>query len=145
MASKFYDDGLQGMTAGGGISWTADTLKVLLLKDSATFDKTDNYVADVISGSLEISVTSYARGTLASKTKSYDSTTQTVKFDAADQDFGSLESGQTVGAAVVYKEVTGDSDSIPVCFCDDASDLILNGGNVTVSWSSDGICRIVGQ
>lgn len=144
MASKWYDEGLK-LVMNDNLDFTGSTFEVMLLQSGATFDKTDAFVDDVLTGNSEISVASYSRGTLGSKTENYDTANQEIEYDAADEDFGSLESGETVECAVIYKLVTDDSDSIPVWYCDDADDLTLNGGNVTVEWPSDGIAKIAGQ
>src|SRR5690606_20072773 len=81
---------------------------------------------------VEISVASYARQTLASKAVNRDTANDRIELDAANLDFGSLESGQTVKAIILYVQVGGD-DTTP------ADDILMAyiDGNITVTLAAD--------
>jgi len=142
MASSWYDEGIQQMTSGGGTTWASDDVRVLLVKSTYTFDATHQYVTDITPATYECDVTSYARKQLASKTKTYDAANTRVKFDAADPVWSALESGNTLGGAIVFKQVTNDTDSPCIAFLDDASDLVTNGGQVTLQFAANGCATI---
>lgn len=97
------------------------TLRMLLLRStgSYSFNPDHDYVADLFSnGGVEITVASYARQTLGSLVTTLDDTNNRNLFDAANPSFGSLETGQTVSALVIYEFVTNDAASPLVCHID---------------------------
>lgn len=121
----------------GAINLGTSDLRMLLVKSTYTFDKDHNFVADVISGSLEISVSGYSRQALTSEAATEDDTNDRAYFDADDPTFAALASGQTIGGAVVYKLVTNDADS-PVLFFLDLTDTPTNGTDFKVQFAAPG-------
>lgn len=92
---------------------TAD-LRWLLLKSGYTFDRDDATLTDLVLASNEITAAGYARVDLTGGTRSVDDVNNRVTYLATDPDFGSLTTGQTVVATVLYRFVTNDADSIPI-------------------------------
>lgn len=95
--------------------WTSGVIRVLLERSTSAYtpDIDHDYLDDFTGGGgVEISVASYARQTLGSAAKAWDGTKDQYEYDAADIAFGSLEAGQTVKAAIYYRQVGGD-DSTP--------------------------------
>ncbi len=146
MASAYYDQGLQDLTSGGAVVWASDDIRVLLMQAGAVHDVTDTTITLVLAGGgdNEVSVASYARQALTGEAKNFDSGSQEVRFDSDDPAFGALESGETVESAVVFEFVTNDGDSRPLFWSDDISDLILNGGTVTITVPATGWAIING-
>jgi hypothetical protein len=137
MANLVYNRGKTRLGTGATV-WTTSTIKALLLKSTATPNADDNFVADAISGSLEISTTGYARVTMTSPTATEDDTNDRLSLDCADVAFGAVgDSSQTAGWLVFYHEVTNDADS-PLLFALDLADTVLNGSAFTVTISADG-------
>jgi hypothetical protein len=125
--------------ATNSVTYTSDTIKIGLLKSSAAPDRTINFVSDLVPATNEISVSGYSRQTLGSKTVTeVDGGTNQIQFDAADALFSALASGQTVGWAFVYKEVTVDGDSPVICILD-LTDTATNGGDITVQFAAAGV------
>lgn len=124
--------------ATNSVTFTSDTIKIGLLKSSAAPDRTANFVSDVVAGSAEISVSGYSRQTLGSKTVTESDASSRVEYDAADAAFTGLASGQTIGWAFVYKEVTNDADSPVICILD-LTDTPTNGGDITIQFNSAGV------
>lgn len=119
MGRVLYPQGLANVLSNWGVS---GTYRILLLRNTSTYTPNidHDFLDDVFSnGGVEISVASYARQSLASLARAYDSTKNQIELDCADVAFGSLESGQTAEAAVVYRQIGGD-DSTPA-----NDDLIL--------------------
>lgn len=120
-------------------------IKVLLYNASYTPDKDHDFVSSITGGtSKELSGTGYVAGfgnsgrkALSSRVITRDDATDKVFADANDLTWTGLDAGTIAGAAVI-KEVTSDSDSPILCFLD-PSDLVTNGGDVTLSFASDGI------
>lgn len=117
------------------VNFTSDTIRVLLERSTSTYvpnidhDFLDDFTTG---GGVEITVASYARQTLGTKTITYDTVKDQVEYDAADPAFGNLESGQTVDAFLVYRRV-GVDDTTPA---DD--DLILyDDGKIDVKLAAD--------
>jgi len=141
MASAVYNEGAHRLTPGvtGSISWSSDTIKILLVTSSYTLDKDHDFVNDVTAS--EVNPTNYSRKTLASKTITKDNATDRVKFDAADPVWTSLggASNATIAAAIVYKEVTDDTDSPLICKIDLISSFTTNGSDFTFQFDANGL------
>lgn len=126
MANKLYPKFKQGVLSGQ-FNLTADTVKAVLV-DTADYTYSDShqFLADIPVAARE--ETSPA---LASKT------VVDGVFDADDLSF-TAASGDTCEALVLIKD-TGDAATSPlIAYIDTATGLpvILNGGNVNVTWSS---------
>lgn len=139
MASIMYNKGLAEIM-NGGIDLDGDSLKLLLVTTAYTADKDHDFVNDV-SGS-EVSVSGYARQTLASKTVTADNTNDRGVFDAADVSFSALTAGQTIGGAVIFEDRGGADSANPVICFIDLADTATNGATLTITWSANGIFYI---
>lgn len=143
MAVGFYNNGKENL-CNGTIDWddAGATVQLLLLDDagSYTFDADHNVVNDLTPGSNESSGTGYARKTISGRSVTQDDTNDWAKCDATDPavytgaDFGDVQ------AAVVFWFVTGDSDSILICYLDGASfPVTTNGGDLTIQFGANGV------
>lgn len=97
------------------INWTTDVIRVLLERSTSTYtpDRDHPYLNSFTGGGgVEISVASYARQTLGTKTAAGNNAKDQFEFDCADVAFGNLEAGQTVKSLIVYRQVGGD-DTTP--------------------------------
>lgn len=143
MANIIYQAGLADLLSNGK-TIDAGTYKVLLERSTSTYspNKDDDTISG-LSGLVECSVTSYARQTIGSPTITKDDTGDKVVIDCADVSFGTLEAGQTVKAAIVFRHVTNDSDSVPLLYIDtDVNSLLpraLGGGAFTLQISANGL------
>ena len=96
------------------IDWEDDDVECLLVLDTYSFDEADEFVSDL--SSHECSVGGYSRQNVTTRTVS-DATTSA--FDCDDVDFGVLASGETVGGAVFFVNVSDvDASSPVICFVD---------------------------
>lgn len=99
----------------------SETIKVALFRDTSTYTPNPDHdtVNDILSnGGVRISVTSYADATFGSKALTLDDTNNRTKWSGSNVSFGTLESGQTVAAALFYEFLTNDTDSIPIVWFD---------------------------
>ena len=128
--------------AGSGV---AKTFKLLILKSTATYDATDEFITDVVSGSVEIDAIGYARVTVSTITVTVSGAN--IILDGDDETFAAINSGQTMGAVVIFYERTvggADGTSRPLVWFDGGSSpnelpKATNGGEFTVVWPSGGI------
>jgi hypothetical protein len=99
---------------------SAVVLEAMLLRDTGayTFEPDDDVVDDILATGIEITVASYARIALSSKAVTLDDTNDRGWADCDNIAFGTLESGQTVEAIVIYEKVVDDTDSIPLIYID---------------------------
>lgn len=119
--------------------FTTATYKALLLVSPADpTPGTDTHVDDVSAD--ELTVASYARATLGTKTVTADDAAGTTVMDCADMSFGSAVAGETAVWLVVYREVTNDADS-PLVFAGSVS-RPTDGTPVTVAVSSSGLVTV---
>ena len=140
MASKLYGNFLL-KALNKEVDFDSDTIKVALLSSSYTPDQdAHDYFNDV--STYEVSGTGYTAGgaTLASKTATYDSSTNVIVLDAADVTWSS--STITARYAVVYDSTGTASTSALIGYVDFGSDQSSTNGNFTITWDSTGIGRI---
>ncbi len=135
MASKVYPKALELLNAGT-LTWTSDTIKIMLVDDTAAYNRAHDFVNDVVADELS----GATRQTLGTKTSADNGTDKWV-FDAADPTFPSVTGSQTLGAAIVYKEITDDASSPLLAFVD-GTDISTTGQNVDVVFGSDGVFHI---
>jgi hypothetical protein len=96
-------------------------LRCLLLRSTGSyaFNPDHDFVADIFSnGGIEVSVASYARQTLGSKSITLDDTNNVSVFTFANIAFGALEAGQIVSGYVLYEFITNDAASPLICHVD---------------------------
>jgi hypothetical protein len=134
MSNALYGKG-RGRFAEAQISWSSDTIKVVLVVTSIYAVSIDSheYLSDVSSSSY----TGITPITLVSKTSTLG------VLDAADVTFSAV-SGSTIGAIILWKD-TGSAGSSPLLlYMDTATGLPItpNGGDIIVQWDS-GPNRIV--
>lgn len=145
MANQAYDIALKKQADALLNLGTAD-IRTLLVKDTYVFSAGHQFVADVIAGSKEISVAGYSRKTLANKATSLNSTSHRAEAAADNPDFGDLATGQTIGACILFVNVTNDADSWLLGFIDTGGfPKATNGRNVTVQLPSGKFAHILGS
>lgn len=134
------------------LDYVNDTIEVLLLDDSAayTFDPDNHeFVSNVTAAGTEMSGTGYSRQALTTKATSVDATNDEAEWDADDTVFSGIDAGN-IQTIVVYKVgPTDDTDSPVLAVFDDDSGTTVselpkatNGGDMTITWSSEGIKKI---
>lgn len=130
MASFVTNAGADGLLSGGSITWASDTIMARLVASSATPDKDDT------------SMTPYTKigtdQTLATKTKTKDTTNDLVKFSADAITWTSVAGGSTVGFICIFKFVTDDAGSTPIAVID-VTDTATNGGDLTYTPPANGL------
>lgn len=132
MASNVYTNATK-LFGDGDVDWLVDTIRVMLMKSSFTPDLDVNiFVADISAD--ELSVSGYARQTLANKFSTKDNANNRTDYGADNPVFTSLAAGQTVGWAVIFKLVTNDADSPVICVLD-GTDVATNGGTITLRFN----------
>lgn len=113
-------------------------LRVLLVQSSYTFNKDHLFVDDGSANdpaSHEVSVSGYARQTLANTTVTRDDTNDFAYLDADDVNFAGLATGQTVGGAVLFRH-TGADGTAPLLAFYDLANTPTNGGDIGVQWNT---------
>lgn len=157
MASSWYLQGLADCL-DDTIDITGDTLKIMLVSDSYTFNKNhtviDNGANDGTDPSFcELSATNYTGGyggggrKTATVTRTVNTTAGRIEYAIDDVTWTSLggASNDTIGGAILVKEITNDAASRLIAFFDvtdtttPAQDTQLdfrtlaNGGNLRIS------------
>jgi len=135
MASGVYTKGLFGLM-NGDIDLTGGDIRALLVDDAYTFDRTHNFVSDVVAA--EYSGTNYARKTLASEALTEDDTNHWVKFASENQVWTALGANASAGRGIVfYLYNAADGSALLICFCQ-FTDTNGNGGDFTVACPTNG-------
>lgn len=121
--------------ATGGINWTGDNIKVVLVDNGAyTVNLTTHqFLSDIPSGARIAT-----SGNLSGKTAALG------VCDAADVTIPTV-SGASIESIVIYKDTGSAATSNLLCYMDTASSglpLTPTGGDVTIAWSASGIFEI---
>ncbi len=114
-----------------------DSIKILLLDNSHTFDADDNVLADISANELAASG-GYVRKTLANQAVTQDDTNDVGKFDADDVEW--TVATFTAYHAVIFDDTLGSDDLIGSIDFGEAK--IVAGGTFTIQWSTDGILEL---
>ncbi len=137
MANGVYNRG-KAQIANGGTDLDTSDLRLMLVNTGYTFNPDHNFIDNAGAGDpidQEISVSGYARQTLANKSVTQDDTNDFAYLDADDVVFTGLASGQTIGGAILFRH-TGTDTTAPVIAFYDLTDTATNGGNVTIQWAT---------
>jgi len=110
---------------------TAD-LRVLLVQSTYVEDAAHNVVADVVA--FELSVGSYARQALVGVTVTEDDSGLFGYLDANDVAWNPLNTGQTIGGAIVFVH-TGNDATAPLLAYFDLTNTPTNNGNFSLQWA----------
>ena len=137
MASNFYNNGLLKLL-NGSINYTSDNVALLVVDNTYTFDRTDEFVSDITG---EVSGTGYARMSLTSKTLTLNATTNTVVFDSANVSMSAVTTSNAWAGAVIYDDTGVDSTSSLIGFLD-MPETTTNGSNVTLTVPSEGLFEV---
>lgn len=145
MASSFFNNGITKCNDGTIDLDATSELKVMLMQSSFSMDPSLDYVSDI--SASELSCTGYTGGyggagrkVLSGVTLTNDDTNEYSVIDATDPTtWSSLGAGQTIGGAVIIKEITSDAASIPIFFIDFTD--VATGGDFTLQWAAAGIAR----
>jgi len=70
--------------------------------------------------------------TLATKTKTKDTTNDRIVYSAAALTWTAVAGGSTVGNVAIFKFVTNDAGSTPIAVID-VTDVATNGGDLTLT------------
>jgi hypothetical protein len=122
MASYWFNEGLK-YDADSNLDWSADTIRARL-------------VASVPARTITSMTGQTAIGsdqTLGTKSISKDDTNNQVKYLAANPTWTAVGAGSTVAAVIIYKFITDDANSKPLCV-HDVTDTPTNGGDITIDW-----------
>jgi len=136
----------------GNLDLTADDIRVLLVASNSAYDpgntSEDPATLSAMNGGagiagVEFDGSGYSRKALASETVTEDGTNEKATFDATDVTWTSLAAGTyAIEGALVYKQVTSDSDHIPLAWCPYSADQTPNGSDFTTTWPSGGILTL---
>lgn len=119
------------------VDLSADTIKVMLLTSSHSFNADHNVKTDIDAN--EISGTGYtADGTaLANKTVTQDDTSDRAVFDADDITWSSAT---FTARHAALNDVTASNNLL--CSIDFGADKSVTAGTFTIQWASAGIIRL---
>jgi len=138
MATHWFGKGVLKIV-NGTIDLDTDTLKVMLVNENYTSDKDHEFVSSV--SSYEISTSGYSGGfngagrKTATVATQYNATSDRVEVVITDITWSSLQSGATIGAAILIKEVTNDAASPVIAIWDFTTNVATNGGDFTMDFN----------
>jgi hypothetical protein len=136
-ASLFGLTAQKMLDGSGAINWSSDTIKVALTTSAYTPNQdTHDFFDDVTN---EITGTGYSAGgvALASKTSTYDTTTDQIRLDAADTTW--TTSTLTARRAVIYKSTGTPATSALIGWVDFGADVSTTAGTFQITWDATGI------
>jgi hypothetical protein len=144
MASGTYNAGSLALQ-NGGVVWASDTIEVIAVKSSYTFDP--DHTAGTPAASEITGVSGYTGGyngagrkVLAGKSLTNDTTNNRTVYDATDPgSYGALGAGDTIGGYVVQKKGSADDTTAVPLFFLEVTDTPTNGSPVSLAFHADGI------
>lgn len=112
------------------LALTSATVKALLLKDTYTYDASDEYVSDLTPASNEVSGGSYARQTI---TLAGESIASNIAYEGITGNITWTAVPGTIQYIVTYIEGTGDSDSPIIGIIKKATAVVIGGNNYQIT------------
>jgi len=144
MANFIFNEAKRALAAGE-LDLDTDDLRLMLVMTNTTADTEDdvNFVGSFTTLD-EYDGASYARQAIAGKVINEDAANNRAELDGTDTVFTSLGAGtRQAQAAVLYKHVTNDADSVPIAYFDTGGfPFDGTGSNVTVQWNAEGILQV---
>ncbi len=123
----------------GTITWTSDTIKVMLVTASYSPDIDAHDFIDDASAN-EVSGTNYTAGgaTLGSKTATVDNTNDWTSYDAADASWATV-TFSLARYGIIYKDTGTPSTSPVVAYVDFGSNQSRTADAFTIQWHANGV------
>ena len=137
MASNFYNNGLLKLL-NGSINYTSDNIALLVVDNTYTFDRTDEFVSDLTG---EVSGSGYSRQSLANKTVTLNATTNTIVFDCDNVSYTAITTSSALSAGIVYDDTGVDSTSSLIGFFD-MPETTTNASDVAIIVSPSGLFEV---
>lgn len=138
MASVIYNVAKGGF-ADGTLDWDTDTIEVLLLSAVEATPDPDHADLTAVLGdaeNTEVTTVNYARQTVAGRTVAVDNVGDRAVLDADDQTWTAIGDGsESAVSAVVFR------GTLPIALID-FTDTVLNGGDFTIQWSTNGVATL---
>lgn len=155
MANFLFNRAAAGVL-NGSINLLTDTLKAMLIDNSYTADRDDDFITASGVGAAEITATNYAGGfagagrkTLAGRTVSEDDPNDRAELDANDVPWTALGGAvnDTIQAVVIVKEGTSDADSELIAYIDTSTGtpslpFTTNGSDFTAVVNAEGLIQL---
>lgn len=140
LSANWYGLGLKAV-CNQSLNFTTDTIKVGLVTSAYTPNQDTDQFWSTPQAS-EVSGTGYTAGgiTLTSPTIIYDTSTNEVRFDAADIAWTS--SSFTGRYAIIYKSTGTASTSPLLAYVNFGADQTVSSGTFTISWDATGILQV---
>jgi hypothetical protein len=144
MATLNLHDTFPALTLNGGIDLDTDTIKLMLLTNSASPDPdTHDFINDLDTNEVTPGG-NYSAGGLTLGSKTVSAITNGAKFDAADATLAQHASNPaTVRKAALYKD-TGTPATSPIIASGTLAGADIDGtaGDLTVEWHANGIVTV---
>lgn len=145
MASQVFNIAKKGLF-NGAIDLDTNTIKARLVMTNTTVD-TENDAKNFLSDFTTIDVcdsSGYTDKTLSTLTVTQDDTNDLAKWTADNLTWTSLATcTRQIQGVLIYKFVTNDAGSTPICFVQFSSNKTPDGSDFTVAWdSSNGILTL---
>jgi hypothetical protein len=139
VTAKFYGQALMSALAGK-INWASDDIRVMLYTSAYTPNQDTDIYKDVVNPT-EASGTGYTTGgaALASKTITYNATTNVITLDAADVTWGT--STITARGCIIFDNTPASNKPL-LGYVDFGADQSSNAGNFTITWDANGLFTI---
>ncbi len=127
--SGWYNEGIKGV-ADGGIDYLTDPIKVLLVKDTFTFNPDHVHVSDLVAH--EVSGTGYSRLTLSGKTITKNEGADRTELSATALAWSLLQVTAFIKAAILFKDTGNDATSVLLA-CLDGGGFPVNGNGIALT------------
>jgi len=146
MASIVYNE-FKRASAAGEIDLNADDIRARLCMTNTTCDTENDTITNVSEfTTIDVCDDSGYSGDIALSTETVtrDDANDRAEFSAVDLQWTGLNGNATRDAqgVLLYKFVTNDAGSTPICFVDFATDIPSTATTINVPWDAQGILQL---
>lgn len=140
-----YNNAMQKILNSYLVASSADMRVALVMSNTTADTETDGIeFMDDFATLDESDDSTYARVALASEVVNTDDANNRAEFDANDSSFTGLtgNASRDYVGVVLYKHVTNDTDSVPICFIPFGSTVSAAATQVDIPWDAQGLVQL---
>jgi len=122
-----------GKALDGRSLWTSGNYDFAIMRNDYVENADQATMTAVLAAGTE--ATGYSRAPVPTPARTIDNTNDRVDYAFADILLSAIASGQTIAGVLIYDATidTNDGTRIPIAYLEFSSDLVANGGDVTIS------------
>lgn len=143
MATHVFNEAKRALLAGE-LDLNGHDIRAMLVMTNTTVDTENDGISTISQFTTldEFNGSGYTRKALANEAVNKDDGNDRAEFDADDVTWTALGAGsRSVQGVLIYRHVTNDADSVPICFLEFATAKTPDGSDFVLQFDPEGILQ----